>query len=91
MYNDLHIFFVFSCKMILTRVPEKKSLLQSATSSASAAERHCFAAACTLSTLLFPDRRSAPPHPTAAQLKRPMDPLGPPLRCKKIAFGREIN
>lgn len=76
MYNDLHIFFVFSCKMILTRVPEKKSLLQSATSSASAAERHCFAAACTLSTLLFPDRRSAPPRLAAACSKRPVGFLG---------------
>lgn len=76
MYNDLHIFFVFSCKMILTRVPEKKSLWQSATSFASAAERHCFAAACTLSTLLFPDRRSAPPRLAAAGAQRAVDFLG---------------
>ena len=76
MYNDLHIFFVFSCKMILTRVPEKKSLLQSATSSASAAERHCFAAACTLSTPLFSDRRSVPPRLAAAGSQRPVGFLG---------------
>lgn len=76
MYNDLHIFSEFSCKMILTRVPEKKSLLQSATSSANAAERHCFAAACTLSTLLLSDRRSAPPRLAAAGAQRAVDFLG---------------
>lgn len=32
MYNDLHIFLLFSCNMFLTRVPKKKSFLQSETS-----------------------------------------------------------